>query len=119
MPKKDTPKLIVPDSVLRGNTPSIKAVHPFGSKVLVECLKPSEVMNTTLSVDHANSDTGDAPQAYIIALGPKVEEDMGLKVGQRVYWEGKGMAVKDPNARNDRVRALLEISNIKAIIEEE
>jgi len=118
MTKKVT-KLVMPDgSNVVKQVPKVKAVHPFGSKILVEALKASEVLGTTLAVDGINSDTGDAPQAYIIELGPSVPEDSGLEVGQRVYWEGKGMAVKDPRAEEDRVRALLEISNIRAIIEE-
>ena len=116
MNKKVT-KLFMPDgSVAVTQVPKIKAVHPFGSKILVEALKSSEVLGTMLAVD--GSDTGDAPQAYIVELGPQVPEESGLKVGQRVYWEGKGMAVKDPRANSDRIRALLEISNIRAIIEE-
>ena len=60
---------------------------------------------------------GGAPQAYIVELGPQVNEESGLAVGQRVYWNGKGVPVEDPRS-NGRVRALLEIHNIQAIIEE-
>ena len=116
---KKAVKLVMPDGTdVVTQIPKVKGVHPFGSKILVETLKASEVMGTSLAVDHAGADTGDAPQAYIVELGPQVPEDSGLKVGQRVYWEGKGMAVKDPRAEHGRVRALLEISNIRAIIEE-
>lgn len=117
---KKAMKLVMADgSNVVKQVPKVKAVHPFGSKILVEALKASEVLGTTLAVDGVSSETGDAPQAYIVELGPSVPEESGLKVGQRVYWEGKGMAVKDPRAEEDRIRALLEISNIRAIIEEE
>lgn len=97
--------------------PKIGAVHPFGSKVLVEVLQPDEVLNTNLYVGE-NADADGAPQAYILELGPQVSPECGLKVGQRVYWSGKGTAVNDPRAGR-RVRALLEVHNIQAIIEEE
>ena len=97
--------------------PKIVAAHPTGSKVLIECLKADEVLGTDLVIND-NADIGGAPQAYIVELGPSVPEDSGLAVGQRVYWEGKGVAIDDPRAEHGRVRALLEIHNIKAIIEE-
>lgn len=97
--------------------PKITAVHPFGSKILVEVLSPDETIQTSLYISEKTQDDG-APQAYILELGPGVATDSGLKVGQRVYWNGKGTAVTDPRA-GKRVRALLEIHNIQAIIEEE
>ena len=97
--------------------PPVVAAHPIGSSILVECLKADEVLGTTLLIDE-NTDVGGAPQAYIVELGPTVSPDFGLTVGMRVYWEGKGLAIDDPRAEHGRVRALLEIHNIKAIIEE-
>lgn len=102
---------------IRQQVPAIKGVHPTGSKVLIEVLKAAEIMNTSLYVGDDTKVEG-CPQAYIIELGPGVAVDSGLAVGQRVYWDGKGVAIEDPRAQNGRVRALLEISNIKAIIEE-
>lgn len=116
-------KLITPSGEISlglGQTvkcPKITAVHPFGSKILVEVLQPDETMQTSLFISETTQDDG-APQAYILELGPGVAADCGLKVGQRVYWNGKGTAVNDPRA-SKRVRALLEIHNIQAIIEEE
>lgn len=97
--------------------PKIAAVHPFGSKILVEVLQADETMHTSLYISEKTQDDG-APQAYILELGPGVAADSGLRVGQRVYWNGKGTAVNDPRA-GKRVRALLEVHNIQAIIEEE
>gem|GEM_PF-3399116 len=97
--------------------PKIAAVHPFGSKILVEVLTAEEVLHTSLYLSEITTDDG-APQAYLLELGPGVSADSGLKVGQRVYWNGKGTAVTDPRA-GKRIRALLEVHNIQAIIEEE
>lgn len=98
--------------------PKIAAVHPFGSKILVEILKADEVLGTNLVIND-NSDVGGAPQAIIIELGASLPDNCGLAVGQRVYWDGKGLAIDDPRAEHGRIRALLEISNVKAVIEEE
>ena len=99
--------------------PKVRAVHPYGSKILVEVLNADEVMGTNLFVSDT-TDSGDAPQAYILELGPQVDEESGLCVGQRIYWEGKGLAVNDPRGQESgRVIALLEIHNVRAVIEEE
>ena len=111
-------KLVVPESA-KAIMPRIKAVHPYGSKVLVEALNANEVMETNLYIDPNTKDNTHAPQAIIIELGPGIKEDSGLKVGQRVYWSGNGIAIKDPRTTNDRTRALLEVHNIQAIIEED
>lgn len=105
---------------LNGSTPKapkISAVHPFGSKILVEVLTATEVIDTNLYISEKTEADG-APQAYILELGPTVAADSGLKVGQRIYWTGKGTAVNDPRA-GKRLRALLEVHNVQAIIEEE
>ena len=110
-------KLLVPENIEISIVPKkIKAVHPFGSKILAEMLKPDEMLGTSLYVDEKTKiDT--APQGYIVELGQGLE-DSGLRVGQRIYWEGRGIPVDDPRGTKGRVRALLEIHNIKAIIEE-
>ena len=109
--------LVVPESAQTSQVPKIKAVHPFGSKILIEVLKPDECMGTSLYISEQTQVDG-APQAYIVELGPEVKPESGLQVGQRIYWEGKGTPVGDPRCTNGRVRALLEIHNIRAIIEE-
>ncbi len=98
--------------------PKVKAVHPYGSKILVECLNNKELIETNLVLPEDTAPS-DAPQAYILELGPQVDEESGLEVGQRVYWEGKGLAVNDPRSeKSGRVVALLEIHNVRGIIEE-
>lgn len=96
--------------------PKVKSVRPFGSKILVEVLNGDEILGTNLHI--GKTELNGAPQAYIIDIGPGLKEDSGLKPGQRIYWTGKGTEVKDPNTASHRIRALLEVSNILAIIEE-
>jgi hypothetical protein len=109
----------VQDFSIRPALPKIKNIVPFGSKILVEVLRNDEIIGSKIFVgDHVNTGDG-APQALIIKLGPNVDPTSGLKEGQRVYWTGKGTAVNDPSTKEGRTRALLEISNIIAIIEEE
>jgi hypothetical protein len=102
--------------------PKIKSILPFGSKILVEVLRDDEIIGSNIIVSNGKgSGTGGdgAPQGVIIKLGPNVDPTCGLKEGQRVYWSGKGTAVSDPQVGKGRTRALLEISNILAIIEED
>lgn len=112
------PAILMPDGdTHRPALPKIKAVHPHGSKIMVEVLRADEILGTRLSVG-ANMEMDGAPQAYVVELGPSVPEDAGIKVGNRIYWTGKGTQVVDPNTTSGRVRALLEISNILAVIDE-
>ena len=96
--------------------PKIKSIHPFGSKILVDCLRADEILGTRLA-GVEKSELDGAPQAYIVEIGPSLSDEAGLKVGQRVYWTGKGTPVEDPR-QPSRIRALLEISNIIAVIKE-
>jgi hypothetical protein len=104
---------------LRSHVPAVKAVHPTASRVLIEIIEARELIKTELHLPEGTAADDGAPQAYIIELGPGVPEECEYKVGQRVYWEGKGTPVQDPRGTPNRLRALLEFSNIKALIEEE
>lgn len=99
--------------------PAVKAVHPTASRVLIEIIEARELIKTDLHLPEGVAGDDGAPQAYIIELGPGVPEECEYKVGQRIYWEGKGTPVQDPRGKHNRLRALLEFSNIKALIEEE
>lgn len=103
---------------LTTKVPKIKAVHPAASKILVECLKKDEMLETNLIISESTEFDG-APQAYIVELGPNVQPHSGLQVGQRIYWTGNGTPVEDPRAEKGRIRALMEIHNVIAIIEED
>ncbi len=109
----------LPDA--RPPLPKIKSVNPFGSKILVEVLRDDEILGTNLYVGAGKGTGGGdgAPQALIVKLGPSVPTESNLKEGQRIYWSGKGTLVEDPETTEGRSRALLEISNILAVIEEQ
>lgn len=104
---------------LISHVPTITAVHPTASRVLIEIIEARELIKTELHLPEGTAADDGAPQAYIIELGPNVPEDSYYVVGQRIYWEGKGTPVQDPRCKPNRLRALLEFSNIKAIIDEE
>ncbi len=107
------------DGTKAAKVPKIKAVHPFRSKILVEIINGEEMIDTSLVLPDGLENEG-PPQAYIMELGPAFDENCGIKVGQRVFWDGKGLAVADPRgAEKGRVIALLEIHNIHGVVEEE
>lgn len=113
-----TPAILSPSGgTLRAALPKAKAVHPFGSKILVEILRTDEILGTNLHIGEGAQMDG-APQAYIAELGPCVSAESGLSVGQRIYWTGKGTMIENPGCTTSRVNALLELNNILAIIEE-
>jgi len=108
--------IVMSDGSPARTVPGIKAVHPFGSSILIEHLKADERMGTNLYVSD-DADVDGAPQAYIVELGPKLEEDCGLKVGDRVFVQGTFIPVINTDG-TDRERGIVEIHNIKGIIEE-
>ncbi len=97
-------------------TGKIVSVKPTLSLVLVEHLNAADV-NTTQLIVNENSNYG-SPQAYVLELGPSVSKDSGIKVGDRVLLQGSYVPV--PNFdHNVRERGLVEMHNIKAILQEE
>jgi len=103
---------------LRSNVPAVLAVHPTAARVLVEIIEARELIKTDLHLPEGTAGDDGAPQAYIIELGPTVPEECGYEVGQRVYWKGTGTPVQDPRGTHNRIRCLLEFSNIMALIDE-
>jgi co-chaperonin GroES (HSP10) len=101
---------------LKSNTPKIKKVHPFGSTILVEMLTSQEALGTKMSVPDTAS-VG-APQAYILELGPRVDPTVGVKVGDRVMLQGSYVPVANFD-NSHRHKGIVEVHNIKAVIEEE
>lgn len=109
-------------SVATRPVPSVVGVNPCGSQVLVELLTAQEALGTVLHIDSAASVNG-APQGYVLALGPRVPEDMGFKTGDRVTLhgnytplpEGQKFSRKNPQ----RPWILIEPHQIKAVFVEE
>ena len=97
--------------------PRCKEIHPWGGKIMIEDLRPEEMLHTQLHVPESTKIV-DAPQAYIVEFFPKVPADCGLKLGQRIIWQRTGVPVKDPR-QTRRVRALVDIHQIIATVDEE
>jgi co-chaperonin GroES (HSP10) len=94
---------------------TITEVKPAGFNVLVEMLTTQELMNTKFEIA-GNSNTGEPPQAYVLAIGPSVKvDDYGIKVGDRVLLQGHYVPV--PSYGNStRERGLVQPHDIKAIL---
>lgn len=94
----------------------IQAIHPFGSTVLVEMLTKQESVGTKLWI-REDSDVG-AEQGYVLELGPSLKpEECRLKVGDRVILQGTYVPIMNYD-QHPRKRGIVELHNIKAIIEE-
>lgn len=111
---KKTEKLILPEGTK--SAPKITLIKPMGSSVMVEMLNPDETLGTTLYVKE-DSKTGEPPQGYVLALGPGLKDDCGVKPGDRVLLQGSYIPIPDYD-RHSRKRGIVELHNIKALIEE-
>lgn len=60
-----------------------------------------------------------APQAYILALGPKVDSgDWGFKVGDRVMFSGQFVPAPDFD-KHFRVRGTIDPFSVKAVLDQD
>jgi hypothetical protein len=104
---------------LSAAVPSIKDVSPCGSQVLVELLTAQEALGTILQIEADASITG-APQGYVIKKGPRVSEDWGFNIGDRVTLHGNYTPVSDsidrPNSHRPWI--LIDPNQIKAVLVE-
>ncbi len=94
--------------------PSVSGVKPVGSQILVEFLTTQEALGTKLHVGEETK--AGAPQGYVKALGPRVDKDWGINVGDRVLCSGSFTPC--PEVKSDRMLGLVEPHVIKAILEE-
>lgn len=83
-----------------------------GYGILVEMLSQQEAMNTVLSLTKEES-----TQAYVKDVGPLVDPKCGLKEGMRVLLQGQFVPV--PSCGGERKLGVVDLHNIKAILEEE
>lgn len=99
------------------SVPQIKDVSPCGSQVLVELLTAQEALGTILQIDADASITG-APQGYVRKKGPRVSEDWGFKIGDRVTLHGNYTPVSENVERPNPHRPwiLVEPNQIKAVL---
>ena len=96
--------------------PSVDSVRPLGSTVIIELLRPEEIMGTSLLIGEEVS-AGGAPQAYVLDIGPAVDKERwGVKVGDRVVLVGTYTPLPDSAAKNGRKIGVVESHVIKAIL---
>jgi hypothetical protein len=97
--------------------PAIADVNPCGSQVLVELLTAQEALGTILQIEADASITG-APQGYVRKKGPRVSEDWGFTIGDRVTLHGNytpvAESIERPNSHRPWI--LVEPSQIKAVL---
>jgi co-chaperonin GroES (HSP10) len=101
--------------------PKITGLKACGSQILVELLNEDEMLNTSLIIPKAKQADGkmDTPQAYIIAMGPKViESDWGFKVGDRVMFSTTQFVAAPNYNKHSRDRGCLEPMAIRAVLVE-
>jgi hypothetical protein len=110
--------IINEEGVVQCKTPKVKTIHPFGSTILIEILNPDEVLGTSLYIDKG-AKVSSCPQAYIVALGSSLKDDVGLKAGDRVMIQGTYHPVDNLGDNQERKWGIIEMHNIKAILEEE
>jgi len=96
------------------SVPSISGIRPVGTQILVEFLTAQEALGTRLHV--GDEVKAGAPQGYVKFVGPKVDPDWGIKVGDRVLCSGNFTPC--PEIKSDRMVGLVEPHCIKAILEE-
>ena len=95
----------------------VTAVKAVGYNVLVEMLTANEIMNTKFALAE-NAVSGEAPQGYVLDIGPGVEVDkLGFKVGDRVLLQGNYVPVP-AYGDSERKRGLVQPHDIKAVLEE-
>jgi hypothetical protein len=101
--------------------PKVVGLRPCGTQVLVELLNTEEILGTTLEIV-GGGDTGadsfdGAPQALILDIGPKVTDEWGFSVGDRVMFSGQ--LTPAPNYdKSKRARGTIEPFTIKAVLKE-
>jgi len=99
----------------------ITGFKPCGSQVLVELLNQDEVLGTSLVIakSKGGKQLDEAPQAYIVAMGPKVlEQDWGFKVGDRVVFSTTDFVPVPNFDKYFRDRGTLSPHSIRAVLEE-
>ncbi len=111
-----TNSLLLPE-VSKTITPARKVtgVRPFGSSILIRQLTAGEIMGTSLYLGAAKTSV---PQFRVVAFGPNLDAaSVGLKVGDRLICVGSSTLV--PSLDNEHEYSVIEMHNVKAILEEE
>ncbi len=102
--------------------PEVIGAKPCGSMVMVELLRPDEVMRTNIHLTEDVTPTG-GPQAIVLSKGPKVPDDYAFEAGNRVVLTGNfnlSIFTPLPDIKNPSGREVVccEPSAIKAVLQE-
>lgn len=105
------------------SVPRINGLQPCGTAVLCELLNEDEILGTKLELVSSKVSGGSAingaPQAYILALGPKVTAaEWGFKVGDRVMFSGAFVPAPDYD-KHPRARGTIEPFAVKAVLSQD
>jgi len=90
----------------------ITGVVPLGNQVLVERLSEGELSGSSLIIEVQDKPSN---QAYVLAMGPQVNKEYGLKIGDRVLLQGSFVPVP-VYGDSKRERNLVFPDMIKAIL---
>lgn len=102
--------------------PKIVKVKPFGSTILVELLSNQELVSGSVILPGKDGEKGkgNANQGYIVALGPCLPADVGLKVGDRILINGGFVPAPETDGTpQGRTRGFVEVNSIKSVLVEE
>ncbi len=90
-----------------------------GSLVLIEMLSANEVMSSMTGLILSENTKLEAPQAYILDIGPALEkEKWGFDVGDRVIFSG-GFVPVPRTGSSGRQAGVIDAFSIKAVLEEQ
>jgi co-chaperonin GroES (HSP10) len=100
-----------------GIVPKVKDIEPIGTQVLIETLTQQEVLGTKLQLPENEVSNKQAPQGYVVGMGPKVQIDWGFGVGDRVIVTGNYTPVPEFR-KGHRSLILVDPHQIKAVLKE-
>jgi hypothetical protein len=107
---------MVPAPVVKA-APKVTGIHPTGSLIMVEFLTAQEIQGGSILLGNDTEIEG-PPQGYVLEVGPSLPESSGIKVGQRVIVQGRGVGPLPDFDGSNKERMLVEFSMIKAILDE-
>lgn len=100
--------------------PKIGGLKACGSQILVELLNEEEVLGTSLQIVGSGGMRKEAidgaPQAYVLDLGPMVNESWGVKVGDRIMFSTSAFVPAPNYDKHVRARGTIDPSAVKAVL---
>lgn len=97
----------------------VKEIKAVGNSILVELLSQQEMAETNfILVEKDKKDSMGPPQGRILKMGPFVDyENYGIKEGDRVVLTGSFVPM--PRVGNDKTKAIVDVTAIKAVLIED